>query len=46
MRDFNFNQKPRPPLILNPCPATTLTPTPKAGCGGSVALDFSSWGDS
>ena len=45
-RDFNFNQKPRPALILNPCPASTLTPKPVAGCNGSVALDFSSWGDS
>jgi len=46
LRDFNFNQNPLPPLILNPCPPTTLTPTPKAGCNGSVALHFSSWGDS
>jgi phospholipase C len=45
LRDFNFNQKPRPPLILNPCPATTLVPKPVKGCAGSVALDFSSWGD-
>jgi phospholipase C len=45
-RDFNFNQKPLPPLILNPCPATTLTPKPVAGCGGNIALDFASWGDS
>jgi phospholipase C len=46
LRDFNFNQKPRPPLILNPCPATTLTPKPVAGCDGNVALHFSTWGDS
>ncbi len=44
--DFNFNQKPRPPLILNPCPPTTLVPKPVNGCGGNVALDFGSWGDS
>jgi phospholipase C len=44
--DFNFNQKPRPPLLLKPCPATTLTPTPVAGCDGNVALHFSTWGDS
>jgi phospholipase C len=46
MRDFNFNQKPLPPLVLNPCPPTTLTPTPPPGCNASVALHFSTWGDS
>jgi phospholipase C len=46
MQAFNFNQKPRPPLILNPCPHTTLTPAPPPGCEGSVALHFSTWGDS
>jgi phospholipase C len=46
LQDFNFSQNPRPPMILNPCPATTLTPTPKPGCTGTVALDFASWGDS
>ena len=30
--DFNFNQKPRPPLVLNPCPHTTLMPAPAPGC--------------
>ena len=45
LQAFNFNQKPRPPLILNPCPATTLTPKPTPGCTGNVALHFSSWGD-
>ncbi len=45
LQDFNFNQKPLPPLILNPCPATTLTPKPKPGCNGNVALHFDSWGD-
>ena len=46
LSDFNFNQKPRPALILNPCPPTTLVPRPTPGCNGSVALNFSSWGDS
>ena len=27
-KDFNFNQKPRPPLILPVCPKTTLTGVP------------------
>jgi phospholipase C len=44
--DFNFSQPPRPPLILNPCPHTTLTPTPPPGCRASVPLHFSTWGDS
>jgi phospholipase C len=44
-RDFNFNQKPLPPLVLNPCPPTTLTPKPVTGCDGSVALHFNTWGD-
>jgi phospholipase C len=44
--DFNFGQPPRAPMILNPCPPTTLTPAPKPGCTGSVALHFKSWGDS
>ena len=43
--DFNFNQKPRPPLVLNPCPHTTLMPTPAPGCQGKVALHFDTWGD-
>jgi phospholipase C len=46
LSDFNFNQKPRPPLILKPCPATTLVPTPGPGCNNSVKLNVSSWGDS
>jgi len=38
-KDFNFNQAPRPPMILTPCPAnSTLTPTPPAGCRGMVKL--------
>ncbi len=44
--DFNFAQKPRPPLILSVCPPTTLTPEPVAGCMGTVPLHFASWGDS
>jgi phospholipase C len=43
--DFNFNQKPRPPLVLNPCPRTTLTPAPAPSCKGKVALHFDTWGD-
>jgi phospholipase C len=47
VQDFNFNQKPRPPVILNTCPKTTLTPNPQpSGCAGNVALNFASWGDS
>jgi phospholipase C len=46
-QDFNFNQSPRPPVVLNPCPATTLVnPTPNATCTNSVPLHFKSWGDS
>ena len=38
LSEFNFRQRPRPPVILNPCPArTTLTPHPAAGCGGVPA---------
>jgi phospholipase C len=43
--DFNFNQSPRPPLILSPCPKTTLIPAPKPGCAGSVPLHVNTWGD-
>jgi phospholipase C len=28
VRDFNFNQRPRPPLILPVCPTTDLRPRP------------------
>ena len=46
-QDFNFTQTPRPPMILNPCPATTLVnPVPNSTCTNSVALHFKSWGDS
>jgi phospholipase C len=43
--DFNFNQAPLPPLILSPCPQTTLVPPPEPGCTGSVTLHVSTWGD-
>jgi phospholipase C len=46
LQDFNFNQKPRLPLILVPCPHTTLVPTPPPGCRSTVPLHFSTWGDS
>jgi len=46
LQDFNFSQAARPPMILNPCPATTLKPTPKPGCMASTNLRFSTWGDS
>jgi len=45
LQDFNFKQKPRPPLVLTPCPHTTLTPTPAPGCRGNVALHFDTWGN-
>jgi phospholipase C len=44
--DFNFNQPPRPPLILNPCPPTTLVPTPPPGCHRTVPLHLDTWGNS
>jgi len=44
--DFDFHQAPRPPLLLNPCPPTTLRPMPKPGCRNSVPLHFGTWGDS
>jgi len=43
--DFNFTQAPRPPMILNPCPPTTLIPTPKPGCNGPAHLSTKGWGD-
>jgi phospholipase C len=45
MADFNFSQAPLPPLILSPCPNTTLVPSPKPGCTESVPLHISTWGD-
>jgi phospholipase C len=44
-RDFNFNMAPRPPVILNPCPKTTLVPT-NPGCTRRIALHANTWGDS
>ena len=47
INDFDFTQKPRPPLILNPCPAhTTLTPKPAPTCTDHIALHVSTWVDS
>ncbi|HEY3907175.1 MAG TPA: alkaline phosphatase family protein [Streptosporangiaceae bacterium] len=45
-RDFNFGRKPRPPLILDPCPKSTLKPAPKPGCHDNTALHTNTWGDS
>jgi len=44
-RDFDFNMAPRPPMILNPCPKTTLVPA-NPGCTRSIALHANTWGDS
>jgi phospholipase C len=46
VKDFDFDQAPRPPFILKPCPATTLTPPPKPGCHDKVALHAGGWGNS
>ncbi len=46
VRDFNFGQPPRPPLILNPCPRTALLPRPAPGCRSAVPLHVSTWGGS
>jgi phospholipase C len=47
INDFDFTQKPRAPLILNPCPAnTTLIPKPAPTCTDHVALHVNTWGDS
>src|SRR5579859_1102836 len=47
INDFNFNQAPLPPLILNPCPPnTTLIPKPNPECNGKVPLHASTWGSS
>ncbi|HEV2375470.1 MAG TPA: alkaline phosphatase family protein [Streptosporangiaceae bacterium] len=45
VNDFNFTRLARPPMRLNPCPATTLIP-PNPSCTNSVPLHFRSWGDS
>jgi phospholipase C len=46
INDFDFTQKPRPPMILHPCPATTLTPKPAPTCRDHIALHTNTWGDS
>jgi phospholipase C len=46
IKDFDFAQKPRPPMILNPCPPdTTLIPKPEPGCDGKVPLHAATWGN-
>ncbi|MGI9006676.1 MAG: alkaline phosphatase family protein [Streptosporangiaceae bacterium] len=46
VNDFDFTQKPRPPLILNPCPpGTTLIPKPLPDCNGKVPLHANTWGN-
>jgi phospholipase C len=45
VREFDFTQKPLPPLILNPCPPdTTLVPKPEPACNGKVPLNADTWG--
>src|SRR5579859_1182591 len=46
INDFNFTQTPRPPMILKPCPPTTLIPPPAPGCYDHIALHVNTWGDS
>jgi phospholipase C len=46
INDFDFTQTPRAPMGLNPCPATTLIPTPQPGCYDHIALHTATWGDS
>jgi phospholipase C len=46
INDFDFTQNPRLPIILKPCPVTTLTPTPAPGCYDHIALHVNTWGDS
>ena len=46
VNDFDFSQTARPPLILNPCPQTTLKPKPGPNCVDHIALHVSTWGDS
>ena len=47
IKEFNFSQAPRPPLILPPCPPdTTLIPKPQPGCDGKVPLHAGTWGNS
>ncbi len=47
IKEFDFNQTPRPPLILRPCPTnTTLIPKPQPRCDGKVPLHADTWGNS
>jgi phospholipase C len=46
INEFNFTRTPRRHMILRPCPATTLRPTPQPGCVDHIALHTSTWGDS
>ena len=46
INDFNFSQSPRPPIILPPCPQTTLVPAPPANCHGVINLHAGAWGNS
>ena len=47
IKEFDFTQTPLPPLILEPCPAsTTLIPKPPPGCDGNVPLHTNTWGNS
>jgi len=46
INDFDFTQTPRPQMILQPCPVTTLIPPPQPGCYDHIALHTATWGDS
>jgi phospholipase C len=46
IKDFDFTQKPLPPLILDPCPpGTTLVPKPEPTSNGKVPLHANAWGN-
>jgi phospholipase C len=46
IRDFDFSQRPRRPLLLQPCPRTTLVPPPQPGCvDPRLSLHENKWGD-
>jgi len=44
INDFDFTRTPRPPMILTPCPKTTLVPKPSPGCHDHIDLHVSTWG--
>jgi phospholipase C len=46
INDFDFTQPPRAPMVLKPCPPTTLIPRPHPGCRDHVALHARAWGNS